>query len=66
MVGAGVLVLALLMGATALTAIGSAGGPGGVTEGRGGEADGVSALALREIPPEYLRLYQAGGAALRA
>ena len=29
------------------------------------ETDGPSALAKAEIPPEYLRLYQAGGAALR-
>jgi hypothetical protein len=35
-----------------------AGGGGGA----GGSGAGVSALALREIPPEYLRLYRAAGA----
>ncbi len=55
--GAGVaaavlVIMALLMGAAAITAI-KAGEAGSSTT-----SEGVSALALREIPPEYLRFYQ--------
>jgi hypothetical protein len=50
------LMLVLLTGAAALTAIN--GGQGGSSApDSGGSGYGVSALALREIPPEYLRLY---------
>jgi hypothetical protein len=55
-VAAVMLMFVLLMGAAALTAI-KAGQAGSSTTG-----DGVSALALREIPPEYLRSYQQAAA----
>ena len=55
---AGMLVLVLMMGAAALTAINEGQG-GSSAPGAGGSEDGVSALALREIPPEYLHLYEA-------
>jgi Transglycosylase SLT domain len=52
--GAGALMVTLLLVvSTASLTIGTA----GVAES-GVEEDGVSALAQREIPPEYLRLYQ--------
>jgi hypothetical protein len=56
--GAAGLTITLLI-ATTLMAIGGVSGLSGVSEGSvGGEADGASALAKAEIPPEYLRDYQ--------
>jgi hypothetical protein len=37
-------------------------GADGESGGTGGSGEGASALALRDIPPDYLRLYQAAGA----
>ncbi len=56
--GAAALVAIAVMLITALTALGGGSlGAGGVGAS-GGQIDGVSALAQREIPPAYLRLYQ--------
>jgi hypothetical protein len=56
--GAAALVAIAVMLITALTALGGGSlGVGGVGAS-GGQIDGVSALAQREIPPAYLRLYQ--------
>ncbi len=49
----------LLMGVAALTAINGGQGGSSASGADSGPDDGVSALALREIPPEYLRDYQA-------
>ncbi len=57
-VGAVALTVVLLIGATLMT-IGGVGAVGSASAGVGGSGDGVAALALAEIPPEYLRLYQA-------
>jgi hypothetical protein len=59
-VGAGALIVALLIVTTLMT-IAGVGGLGGVSEGAGFEADGVSPLAKAEIPAEYLRYYQQAG-----
>lgn len=62
--GAGML--AMMMAVAALAGSGVGGGSGaGASAGGGSDAStatgGVSALALREIPAEYLRLYEAAG-----
>jgi hypothetical protein len=55
-VGGGALIFTLLIVTTLMTM----GGVGGAEAAVGGEeAVGVSALAMKEIPPEYLRLYEA-------
>jgi hypothetical protein len=54
-VALGMLMLALLMGGAAITAINE----GEAGSGTSATDYGVSALAQREIPPEYLRLYEA-------
>jgi hypothetical protein len=46
----------------AVAVVAGAGGASLGAGGDGGSGEGASALALREIPPEYLRLYQAAGA----
>lgn len=58
--GAGTLMV--MMAVAALTGAGAGAEAGTAPAGMSGSAVGVSALALREIPPEYLRLYEAAGA----
>lgn len=63
-VGASLGLVAIFMLIAVVAGMGSAslgvaaGGGGGVS----GSGDGASVFALRDIPPEYLRLYQAAGA----
>jgi Transglycosylase SLT domain len=61
-VGASLGLAAILMLIAVVAGMGSA--SLGVAAGAdaGGAGDGASALALRDIPPEYLRLYRAAGA----
>ncbi|MGA8363457.1 MAG: lytic transglycosylase domain-containing protein [Solirubrobacteraceae bacterium] len=55
------MLIAVVAGMGSAATGAGAGGGDGVSEA----GDGASALALREIPPEYLRLYQAAGAHYR-
>jgi hypothetical protein len=60
---AGVLTVLAFVFAAALAALGGASVSSiGASEGDGGQGAGVSALAQREIPPAYLRLYEQAGA----
>jgi hypothetical protein len=61
MVGASLGLAAVFMLIAVVAGMGGAslGAEGG--SGSGGPGEGASALALREIPPDYLRLYQAAG-----
>jgi Transglycosylase SLT domain len=61
-VGSSLGLAAMFMLVAVVAAVGgtSLGASGGV--GTGGSDEGASALALREIPPDYLRLYRAAGA----
>jgi hypothetical protein len=54
--------MVVLMGAMLILGINGPADSTGVDADAGGAGAGVSALALREIPPEYLRLYEAAGA----
>lgn len=58
-VGGGVLIFTLLIVTTLMTIAGVGGLGAAKAAGGGEEAVGVSALAKKEIPSEYLRLYQA-------
>jgi hypothetical protein len=60
-VGASLGLAAMFMLIAVVAGVGGAslGAEGG--SGSGGPGEGASALALREIPPDYLRLYQAAG-----
>jgi hypothetical protein len=60
-VGASLGLAAMFMLVAVVAAVGgtSLGAGGGV--GTGGSDEGASTLALREIPPDYLRLYRAAG-----
>jgi hypothetical protein len=54
---AAMFMLVAVVAAVCGTSLGASGGVG-----TGGSDEGASALALREIPPDYLRLYRAAGA----
>jgi hypothetical protein len=61
-IGASLGLAAMFMLVATVAGVGSA-SLGAVGEpGTGASGEGASALALREIPPEYLRLYQSAGA----
>jgi hypothetical protein len=61
-VGASLGLAAVFMLIAVVAGMGSASLAGSGGGDVGGAGDGASALALREIPPEYLRLYRAAGA----
>jgi hypothetical protein len=58
-IGAASLLAIVFMTITVLAGVGGAALDAGPLTGGGRASDGVSALAAREIPPSYLRLYQA-------
>jgi hypothetical protein len=61
-VGASLGLAAILMLIAVVAGMGSASLGAGAGSDVSGSDDGASALALRDIPPEYLRLYRAAGA----
>jgi Transglycosylase SLT domain len=61
-VGASLGLAAMFMLVAVVAGVGGTSLGAGGGGGAGGSGDGVSALAQHEIPPEYLRLYQAAAA----
>ncbi len=59
---AGMAAIVVAMGAMAIVGAGGFPASTGTTAGASPPPGGISALALREIPPEYLKLYEAAGA----
>jgi hypothetical protein len=61
-VGASLGLAAIFMFIAVVAGMGSASLGAGGSGAEGGSGEGASAFAQRDIPPEYLRLYQAAGA----